>query len=356
MKSYQNLCLGVGLSVGLGLALLPAPAQAIAIEEIPNPRASGSVTNSWISDTANLISSESEAQLNQLLSALEAENGTEMAIVTVEETSPAVSPRAFTTDLFNAWGVGKSDIDDGVVFLISRGDRRAEVVVGYGLESVLTTSKIENLLQQQAVPDFKQGDYDQGILDASKAIVSELSDGAVSSTLGSSHQADLAKVLVALGGGGLALVGLWFRRPPKKCRHCQNPLQKMSKSQLSSHLSDAQKVAINVGSAHYSGWQCSNCDFSTVRRHKHWFKGYTECDRCQEPTLMFSSRETLTHATQYQSGEAKVTRVCQCCNHIHTKLITLARLPTSSHSSEGGSSGGGFGGGSSGGGGGGSSW
>ncbi len=342
--------------MSLGLVLLSLPAQAITIEDVPNPRGYGSSANSWISDTANLISPESEAKLNQMLSALEAENGTEMAIVTVEQTAPAASPRAFTTDLFNAWGVGKADADNGVVFLISRGDRRAEVVVGYGLESVLTTSKIEKLLQRQAVPNFKQGDYDQGILDASKAIVSELSDGAVASTSGSSNQAGLAKILVALGGGGLALVGVWFRRPLKKCSRCQNPLQKMSTSQLSAHLSDAQKVAIDINSAHYSGWQCSDCNFSTVQRHKHWFKGYTKCDRCQEPTLMFSNRDVLTPATRYHSGQAQVTRVCQCCNHIDTKLITLAQLSDNSSSSGGSSGGGGFGGGSSGGGGGGSSW
>lgn len=354
MKSYQNLCLGLGLVMGLELALLSVPAQAITIEDVPNPRGYGNSANSWISDTANLISPDSEAKLNQMLSALEAENGTEMAIVTVEQTASAASPRAFTTELFNAWGVGKADANNGVVFLISRGDRRAEVVVGYGLESVLTQAKIEKLLQRQAVPDFKQGDYDQGILNASKAIVSELSDSTISSTFGSRN---LAKILVALSSGGLALVGVWFRRPLKKCSRCQNPLQKMSTSQLSVHLSDAQKVAIDINSAHYSGWQCSNCNFSTIQRHKHWFKGYTECYRCQEPTLMFSNREVLTPATRYHSGQAQVTRVCQCCNHTDTKLITLAPLSDNSSSSGGSSGGGGgFGGGSSGGGGGGSSW
>ena len=351
--------------MGLGLVLLSVPAQAITIEDVPNPRGYGSSANSWISDTANLLSPESEAKLNQMLSALEAENGTEMAIVTVEQTAPAASPRAFTTDLFNAWGVGKADADNGVVFLISRGDRRAEVVVGNGLEFVLTTSKIENLLQQQAVPSFKQGNYDQGILDASKAIVSELSRSAVSSIFGSnmaeSNREGLVKVLAALGG--LTLVGVWFRRPSKKCRDCQNPLQKMSESELFSRLSNPQKVAVNANSAHYSGWQCSNCNFSTIRRHKRWLSGYEECDRCQEPTLVFSSKETLTHATQYRSGEARVTHICECCHHIRTELITLARLSDSSNSSggsghsDGGSSGGGgFGGGSSDGGGGGSSW
>ena len=129
-------------SAAIAFILSPNPALAIDVQDVPNPRTTGG----WVSDTADLISPEGEAELNVLLSELEAESGAEVAVVTVEQTAPAASPRSFTTELFNYWGVGKAEEDNGVVFLISEGDRRAEVVVGYGLEDYLTQTKIESLL------------------------------------------------------------------------------------------------------------------------------------------------------------------------------------------------------------------
>ena len=41
-----------------------------------------------------------------MISELETKNGAEIAIVTVEKTSSYPSPKAFTTKLFNYWGIG----------------------------------------------------------------------------------------------------------------------------------------------------------------------------------------------------------------------------------------------------------
>jgi uncharacterized protein len=360
MKYSQNLfwivSLTMTLTVGSSMVLRSLPAQAITLQDVPNPRTAGGAP-SWVSDRANLISPQSEAQLNRMLTQLEAESGTEMAVVTVNETAPFASPKAFTTDLFNAWGVGKAAQDNGVLFLISAGDRRAEVVVGYGLESVLTQSKIEALLAEEAVPDFKQQNYDQGILDASEALVAELSasDSAMPGGIGK---------MVALGGGAIALLIAWFGRSwfgsafgrvsAKKCPKCQVPLRKLSPSEVATHLSPAQKVSAEAGSATYKGQQCPTCEEVFLVRTKQDLYGYSDCPECKEPTVK-STRKTRTKATYNRRGEAEMTYTCQCCNHVEYNLIVLDQLSHQSDSS--GSSGGGdFGGGSSGGDGGGASW
>ena len=169
MRSDYRLLAVASLSAVL-LGSVSSRAAAITVQEVPNPRNGGG----WVSDRANIISSETEVKLNQRLTQLEAESGQEMAIVTVEDTSGFASPKAFATDLFNHWGVGKAAEDNGVLFLVSVGDRRSEVEVGYGLESVLTQSKVERLLTREAIPEFKQGRFDAGIEKASMALVSEL--------------------------------------------------------------------------------------------------------------------------------------------------------------------------------------
>jgi uncharacterized protein len=53
---------------------------AVTVQDVPNPR---QVYWGWVTDMANLLDSETKARLNQMLSKLEAENGTEIAVVTV---------------------------------------------------------------------------------------------------------------------------------------------------------------------------------------------------------------------------------------------------------------------------------
>lgn len=398
MKAYQPILLSASLGIGL---LLSAPAQAVTVEDVPNPRF---VSGGWVSDTANLISPEGETQLNQLLSDLEAQSGTEMTVVTVDETKPAASPRAFTTDLFNFWGVGKAEQDNGVVFLVSEGDRRAEVVVGYGLKAVLTQTEIELLLQREAIPDFKQENYEQGIIDASEALVNELFEpvaiasgeenspgealtlpNAVSRGISRNNQIPAIGSLVGLGGIAIALFGLLKKRPKLKCDRCQTDMVKMDSGETTPHLSKAQSVAVQINSAAYTGWRCPSCREVSIRRHRSYFKnGYSSCPHCQEPTVN-STRKTIRPATSRHRGRAEVSKLCKCCGYTDIETILLARLAdsTASHhashhvsshlhnhnlgggssggggfsgGSSGGSSSGGFGGGSSGGGGGGASW
>lgn len=76
-----------------------------------------------MADSAHILKTETEAQLNQMITELEAKNGAEVAVVTVPETEPAASPKVFATELFNTWHIGKQGQDNGVLLLISTGDR-----------------------------------------------------------------------------------------------------------------------------------------------------------------------------------------------------------------------------------------
>ena len=55
----------------------------------------------------------------RIIDNLERADGTEITVVTVLETAPAESPKTFATELFNYWGIGKAELDNGILFLIS---------------------------------------------------------------------------------------------------------------------------------------------------------------------------------------------------------------------------------------------
>ncbi len=152
----------------LATLLTPLTSQALTVQEVPNPR---QLNGSWVTDMAEILSDEAEAQLNQLISELEAENGTEIAVVTVPQTALYDSPKAFTTALFNHWRIGKQDKNNGILFLISQGERRVEIETGYGITEILPDAEVTNIIDTKITPQFKQGNFDAGTLAGTQALI-----------------------------------------------------------------------------------------------------------------------------------------------------------------------------------------
>lgn len=154
--------------LSVAIASLPLPSAAIPVESVTHPR---EADGGWVSDEADLLSDATEAELNQIISELEADQGHEIAIVTVPDTAPSPTPKAFATELFNHWGIGKAAEDNGLLFLISEGDRRVEIETGYGMEAILPDARVGAILDTHILPPFKEGRFDQGTLAGTLALV-----------------------------------------------------------------------------------------------------------------------------------------------------------------------------------------
>ena len=149
----------------------PVTSEAITVQEVPNPR---QVNNNWVTDKANILSDSTETQLNQMIADLEAKNGSEIAVVTVPDTKPSATPKAFATELFNSWGIGKKGKNNGVLLLISSGERRVKIETGSGIQGILPDAKTVSIIQTEITPRFKQQDFDGGTLAGTKALVNVL--------------------------------------------------------------------------------------------------------------------------------------------------------------------------------------
>ncbi len=158
-------------SLSISLILSNIPTHALTVQEVPNPRQQNS---GWVTDMVDMLSPEAEAQINQMISKLEQENGTEITVVTVPTTKPSSTPKAFTTELFNTWGIGKKGKDNGILFLVSKGDRRTEIETGYGVEEILPDALVGSIIRKQVTPKFKKGKFEAGILAGTKSLIKEL--------------------------------------------------------------------------------------------------------------------------------------------------------------------------------------
>ena len=134
---------------------------------IPNPRTRD---GTWVTDMPRALRAETVARLNSTIGDLERTNGAEMAVVVVKSLD-GLSVEEAAVKLFQLWGIGKKNKDNGLLLLWSTGDRRVRVEVGYGLEGTLPDGKVGAILDTYVIPKFKAGEFDQGLIDGVDALV-----------------------------------------------------------------------------------------------------------------------------------------------------------------------------------------
>ncbi len=145
------------LLTGLALlALAPSSFAQLLLPEAPD---------GYVLDQAEVLSAETETQLQTDLAALQAANSTQMVVVTVTDLQ-GYEPEQFALELGREWGVGQEEFNNGLVFLLAPNTHEARIEVGYGLEGAITDAQSSMILNQVAIPYFKTGNYDQGVLES----------------------------------------------------------------------------------------------------------------------------------------------------------------------------------------------
>src|SRR5882724_5959949 len=61
------------------------------------------------------------------------------------------------------WGVGNKDKNNGIVLLIAKDDHKVRIEVGYGLEGAVPDVTANHIIENDLVPNFKDGNYYRGI-------------------------------------------------------------------------------------------------------------------------------------------------------------------------------------------------
>jgi uncharacterized protein len=122
----------------------------------------------FVNDEANVISPEYEDLLNQALYDLKLNTSVEMAVATVKSLN-GTPLEEYSLNLAHQT-LGEKGKDNGVLILLAVDDREYRIEVGYGLEPVLNAALLGRIGRGVIEPRFKEGNYEQGILDAVLAI------------------------------------------------------------------------------------------------------------------------------------------------------------------------------------------
>jgi len=129
-------------------------------------------------DGAGILTEETKAQLTASLAAEEKRSGAQIVVVTLKslEDTPI---ETFGYKLGRLWRIGQKGKNNGVLFLIAPNEHRMRIEVGYGLEGKLTDLACAIIIHDIVTPQFKDGDFDRGVLDGTGAILKVIGGGSV---------------------------------------------------------------------------------------------------------------------------------------------------------------------------------
>lgn len=124
----------------------------------------------WVTDLAELVSPEKEAELHGLMETYRnGEGGHEIAVLTVPSLRGR-SPEEFSLRVAREWGLGKMDTHNGALLLIAVKERKTRIEVGRGLEGSIPDAVASRILRNILAPKLRAGDYDGAVEDSVRAL------------------------------------------------------------------------------------------------------------------------------------------------------------------------------------------
>lgn len=155
---------------GFLLALCFGSAATLAVAVRPVPQLGERVV-----DLAGVLDAQQKQTLESELAALEKRKGSQIAVLLVLSTEPEDIAQ-YAIRVFDQWKLGRKGVNDGVLLIVAKDDRRMRIEVGRGLEGAIPDAATARILRDYVKPKFRDGDFYGGIHDATAALT-KLIDG-----------------------------------------------------------------------------------------------------------------------------------------------------------------------------------
>jgi len=168
-------------SIAAGSALLLAlPAAA----EVAVPPLAARVT-----DLTGTLSPSQMQTLESRLRDFERAKGSQIAVLMLPSTEPETIEQ-YSIRVAEAWKIGRARVDDGVILLVAKNDRKLRIEVGRGLEGAIPDAVAKRIVSDVITPRFKSGDFFGGVSAGCDALV-KLIEGEALAPAAKSRQIDL---------------------------------------------------------------------------------------------------------------------------------------------------------------------
>ena len=139
--------------VAAALLFLP---QVVAAETPVPP------LKSRVTDLTNTLTADQRAALEAKLATFETRKGSQVAVLIVPTTQPEAIEQ-YSIRVVEQWKLGRKRVDDGVLLIIAKDDRKMRIEVGRGLEGAIPDAIAKRIVAEVITPRFREGDFYGGI-------------------------------------------------------------------------------------------------------------------------------------------------------------------------------------------------
>lgn len=371
------------------LALLivsPIYARDYNPDEITNPNLKD--RRVYVSDPANLVSERAEATTNAILWNLRQKTGAEVGLVVVPNTGN-YTREEFATKVFENWGLGKKDKDNGALILIVPDQKEAWIATGYGLEGIIPDISASRILQKTVVPHMRENDLDGAVTSVATEVSGIISDPQAAEEIRSNrgeaweempesditsedfmvfiicvvvglfiigmakyftdnysvknkdryeqarkwHDNRTSYLLLGIFSLGLGMIPYWLsrrkynkaRNAPMKCETCGSKMKKLNEEEDNNLLSPSQDFEEQINSVDYDVWVCPEC--GTVERYAfpNRHSPYEECGHCHTKAMTLVKDHTVVAPTVRHSGVGERVYECKYCHNQTKKRYVIPK-------------------------------
>lgn len=310
----------------------------------------------YVNDFANRLSAADQERIRHVLNDARRQTGIEGTVVLIDSIHdyPAGGTgfEAFATGLFNAWGVGAADRNDGVLILVALADRKVRIELGAGY-TARDSQLMQTVVDRHLVPRLRAGDVAGALYEGARAALATLADPppAVERVLPeapsevrtasapplwrrpSIHWIWVVPVLGLMFLPFVTIVAVIVRSfGPRKCPDCRLVMIRLDEASDDGFLTSQQRTEEAVGSVNYDVWRCERCETTQVVPRYIWSSSFRACPGCGARTLS-TETFTLLEPTYSWSGRQKVDGKCVACSYEDSRIVDVPRLTRSDASS-----------------------
>lgn len=306
-------------------------------KSVPDPKRQGQ--DYYVSNPDKIISAEMVDSLNDVCIQLYDSTYVEMAVVAVSNIGD-LTPFEFGYKLFELWGIGGKERNTGVLITFVLDSHDIYINTGTGIEGVLPDATCRMVIDRCMIPEFKSGNYSEGLLAGAKAISTICTTGEAPEELqtasftGSSHYVDdddewdgiigdmLLMLLLLLGASCAILLPFLLL------------VLLQSKKQTPEKEFEQRDKWLNFLLVSCFLWPF-NIPATIWFDHR---KNRVRCPNCGKQRLEKTSEDVITPSTTKTRGKKQVKFECTNCGFVHKGIVILPYKSSSSGSYYSGSS------------------
>ncbi|HWS76573.1 MAG TPA: TPM domain-containing protein [Quisquiliibacterium sp.] len=144
----------------LSLLLAFGAARAQSLQPVP-------ALSARVTDLTGTLDAAQRSALDARLAAIEQSKGAQVVVLMVPSTQPETIEE-YGIRVAEAWKIGRgtvdgTKVDDGVILLVAKGDRKVRIEVGYGLEGAIPDAYARRIIADAITPRFRDGDFFGGL-------------------------------------------------------------------------------------------------------------------------------------------------------------------------------------------------